>query len=446
MQFLKSHLIILFFSLLQPVSVYAENTLQAPLESTIINDHDTITDDDIEADHPEFTTLEEEILEEEILEVETPEIETETTVDNKPTDIITGTSRYKLNGDIRATFTTTDVELRDGLNDSNKTSGFRLRLRADWSFTDSIILGARLAGTCFSAPCNLDFVTTNTPSGINGLKPNEFAFDELYLHWFKNKHASVAVGRLQTRFVLRGGVYAKSLDRNNSNNVNINWTNGLQTTFRADNGWDSSFIVEYNDKDGSGSIRHSNLNFETDSSRQTFFTGFENLENWGYIVQRAVSLSYLPDALLLDGDTNGRRENYSGIVTRLAARIPNKTGIRLRLGTEIGFAPTTPTADTLRVDDTSGLAWNAVASLIDFQPNHSIGLNYGRTGAGWLLSPQYNPNEELIEVRYMWRPVGLPLFEARIRRRNEIQQLEGETHKRNGFDIYFRFTWEFSER
>ena len=119
--------------------------------------------------------------------------------------------------------------------------------------------------------------------------------------------------------------------------------------------------------------------------------------------------------------------------------------MRLRAGMEIGFAPETPVAGAVNLDnDADGLAWDVVASLMDFRPNHSIGVNYARTGAGWLLSPQFRPNEELIEIRYMWRPEGLPFFEARIRRREELKQEIGALRKRSEFEMYLRLTWDFT--
>jgi hypothetical protein len=80
---------------------------------------------------------------------------------------------------------------------------------------------------------------------------------------------------------------------------------------------------------------------------------------------------------------------------------------------------------------------------MDFTPSHSIGLNYGRTGAGWLLSPQYRENDELFEIRYQWRPSRLPLVEARVRWREELERRPGAVRKRDNFDFYVRLTWQF---
>ena len=65
------------------------------------------------------------------------------------------------------------------------------------------------------------------------------------------------------------------------------------------------------------------------------------------------------------------------------------------------------------------------------------------TGAGWLLSPQFRPNEELFEIRYQWRSRVLPLFEWRIRWREDLVKSVDAQRKREVFDMYLRLTWEF---
>ena len=114
---------------------------------------------------------------------------------------------------------------------------------------------------------------------------------------------------------------------------------------------------------------------------------------------------------------------------------------------ELGYAPETPTAEAVGLagsGDVDGLAWNVVISAMDIAPGHSIGLNYGRVDAGWFLSPQFRPNEDLIEIRYQWRPKHLPLLEARVRKREDIEQLVGTARRRSVLDMYVRLTWQFT--
>ena len=108
------------------------------------------------------------------------------------------------------------------------------------------------------------------------------------------------------------------------------------------------------------------------------------------------------------------------------------------------YAPETQTnaAAGLAGDgDTDGLAWNVVLSVMDFKPSHSIGINYGQVGAGWLLSPQFRENESLTEIRYQWRKSRQLAFDFRIRKRKELEQQILSDQKREEFDYFIRFTW-----
>jgi hypothetical protein len=386
---------------------------------------------------------------------DTPNVETDTTL-----DITEERKGLKLDGDLRPIFDYYKLSDRDGFEESAETVGFRLRARADWGLTENVHIGARIAGRCFfdtltgiiadnpaepNSNCDLEFVMEQASPAVNGLEGGQFTFDELYLHWFRTEQGAFALGRLQTRFVLRGGVYAKSLDRNDSNNVNVTWTDGVQGSYHAENGWHSNFIVQRNAADGTGSIRRGQLDFDDSEARNTYFLGFENTRSWGRVVQRALDVSYLPASMLKDGDKTGRREDYWGVVGRFAYSWPRRReGTRLRAGLEMGYAPNVPTSEGAGLDENvSGLAWDVVASIMDFMPGHNIGINYARTGAGWFLSPQFRSNEELFEIRYQWRPENFPLFEWRVRWREDLIKPADAMRKREVFDMYLRLTWEF---
>ena len=153
----------------------------------------------------------------------------------------------------------------------------------------------------------------------------------------------------------------------------------------------------------------------------------------------------MPKSLLKDGTQSGRRVDYYGVVLRSANRWPERNdGISLRIAAEFGYAPETQTltAASLAGDgDADGLAWNVALSLMDFRPSHSIGVNYGRVGSGWLLSPQFRPNESLAEIRYQWRRSRQLAFDIRVRQREELEQLVLTDRKRKELDVFVRFTW-----
>jgi hypothetical protein len=81
--------------------------------------------------------------------------------------------------------------------------------------------------------------------------------------------------------------------------------------------------------------------------------------------------------------------------------------------------------------------------MVEFRPGHSVGINYGRTDAGWLLSPQYRENEEALEIRYMWRRSRNLALDVRGRWRRELEQLENTTRKQEELNVFARFTLGF---
>ena len=167
-------------------------------------------------------------------------------------------------------------------------------------------------------------------------------------------------------------------------------------------------------------------------------------------IQRALDITYMPASLLTDGQGGGRNTDYWAFVARAAARWPLRSDSwRLRFSSEIGYAPNTPTklaAGIVGNGDADGLAWNVTASIMDFLPDHSIGLNYAITEAGWLISPQYADNERLYEIRYMWRPTNRLTLDIRGRWRDDLHQRIVDDPGRDRFDFYTRVTWSFEIR
>ena len=351
--------------------------------------------------------------------------------------------------DVRTSAAWSVEEDRSGESERDDEITARLRVEGNWNPFERLRLTARIAGICSTESCSGD---SSFDSGVagNSIEAGKITIDELFIHWFRTKRFDLAAGRLQTKFVTRGGVFAKSLDRNNSSNTSVNWTDGLHGTFKARRGWVSHLIIEHNDEDGTGSVRRGPLDFSEGSARFTQFIAFENVQPWGRIVQRALDISYLPNSLLTDGSLSGRREDYWAVVGRMAARfrLPNAPGDRrMRIAGEIGYAPNTPTRQAVNTDtsgDADGLAWNVSASFMEFARGHSIGLLYGRTGAGWLLSPQYRDNEEQIELRWSWRPTSDLVIDARVRRRKELDRLVTATQRVEELDVFVRATWRFS--
>lgn len=351
--------------------------------------------------------------------------------------------RWTIRSDVRVLGAYSDLQPRDGEASDDSDLLFRARIGATRPLTDSWRIGARLAAACTSEACKPDAIFEEETGGSSD---NALAVDEAFVHWSRNERFDVALGRLQTKFITKGGVFAKSLDRNDSNNTRITWTDGLHGTAHHRNGWESHLILQHNPEDGPAQVYREPLDFESDNSRISAFVSIQNEAPVRFLTQRAIDISYYPAALKKDGLTEtSRLEDYWGIVGRFAGRYPKRSsGRRLRYSLEAGYAPETPTRSGIGLEgsgDTNGFAIATTFAFMDFFPNHSLGLNLAHTGAGWLLSPQYNKNEFLAELRYVWVVNPSLTFDFRVRHREELDQLISAEHKRKELDIFARFTW-----
>ena len=357
---------------------------------------------------------------------------------------------FSLDGDLRLGYVFAGDSIPDGLFGKTDIFRARWRIRSIWGIANRLRGVLRVAGICSSEDCDPDFILQPELPASASIKDGQITIDALFLQWFRTDRFDIAVGRMETKFVARGGVFAKSLDRNDNNNLRVNWTDGLHATFKTDNGWKSQLVLQYNSKDGPSNVRRDPLDFSDSRSRVSYFYGLENLEADRLLVQRGIDITYLPSSLLSNGQADSRLEDYLAIVARVASRWPLRSeSWRIRLSTEVGYASNTPTktaAGIIGAGDAHGLAWNITVSVMDFVPNHNIGINFGKTEAGWLLSPQYADNERLFEVRYMWQPTDYLTLDVRGRWRDELRQRIIEEPDRDRFDFYARLTWSFKIR
>jgi hypothetical protein len=323
----------------------------------------------------------------------------------------------------------------------------RWRIRSTWGLTENFRAVARVAGLCSSSACKPDFVLQPNATTGATMEDGQITIDEFFLQRFRSDRFNVEIGRMQTKFLARGGVFSKSLTQNNSDNLRVNWTDGVHATFKAKNDWESHVVLQYNSEDGPSNVRRDPLDFSDDGSRVSYLFSFENLQERRRLVQRAFDIIYLPSALLVSGQSDGPLEDYLAIAARAAARWPVRAeSWRIRLSSEVGYAPNTPTKAAAGVTgsgDADGFAWNITASVMDFVPHHSIGIDYAQAGAGWLVSPQYANNQRQIEIWYMWRPNKRMTLDIHARQREDIQQRITEDPDLDSFDFFFRFTWSF---
>jgi hypothetical protein len=359
-------------------------------------------------------------------------------------------NRATVDGDLRGGYFNSSVDLRDG--GSNDTDDYSLRFRygVNFGFTNHARLKARLAATCSDSECDPKLDVSSRPANGSNIDDGDIVLDEFYLDFFERGRFDLALGRMQTRSVTRGGVFISSLTRLTSPNVAVNWTDGAALRYITDSGWNSNLILQYNDDGGSSTLARTPLDFDDDDSRYSWFYSLESREPWGPFTQRAFDITWMPSALLQEGNREGNIEDYWNLVGRFATRWPAEpSGPSVIVSGELGYAPETPSEQALSTGDSgdsNGIAWHLEASWMDFRPGHSIGINYGYTDPGWLLSPSYRPNEETFTLRYHWRPRSRVQLEIQARWRDENEQLQDTLRKRETFDWRVRLTWALASR
>jgi len=350
--------------------------------------------------------------------------------------------------DIRLQYNDTDTDFTPGSGIfDNDPGAWQTRLRAggSYNFSDELIVGTRLATTCTQNNCDFNIAfNDNVPVGATSIPQGDVTFDELYIHSFRREKFDVAFGRLQTKFVSHAGVFANSLDRGNSSGVNVTWTDGIHGVLHFTDKSRAHLILQRNRADGAGSVRRAPLDFSSKKSRITYFAAWNNLQASGPFIQRGLDVSFLPSSLLQDGDPNGVPVNYLALVGRAAASWPKQSdGRRLTVGAELGYSPTTPTKAAVGLPGegfSGGFAWNLSISGMDIWPDHNIGVNLGQTDAGWLLSPDYVPNTEVLEIRYLWRRSKNMALDMRARWRQSIKTPEGSAEQPTELNVFIRVT------
>lgn len=349
-------------------------------------------------------------------------------------------------GDARLLLAASQRDTRDGESlPREEELRLRLRLGLESQLSDEWLGRIRLAGRYGTEQDDMRFwlkAWTPTPTG---LELGDTTIDELYLHYgHHDGRWSARAGRFQTQFLLPG-VAAKSLDRNDSPNTEITWTDGLHFTYGLDSAWRSHLVLQSNVSSGSGQVARPPLTFDDDSSKVTVFAAFESTEPLGPLTQRMFTATWMPATLASDGLASPVRDDYLALTMKLFAEWPIGP-MRAGVGAEYGYAPTTPAAAVFNPGtpgDVDGTAWQVSLNLWDFIPNHAVGFVQGRAEPGWLLSPDFRNSERLFEIRYQWRFAQKWSMEARIRERQEIRAPADRVQDRIDQDFYVRVTTRF---
>ncbi len=352
---------------------------------------------------------------------------------------------WQASGDVRFGYVASETRARSGTESDADSLRARVRFRLRGELGGNWHFGGRVAARLDSDQNNEEFWLRTWAPASAGLQNGQGTVDELYLEYRRDDAPwSLRVGRFQAAWGL-GDLVKKSLDQNDSPNFDVTWTDGAWLQWRPNDDWTTHLIVRHNDRRGpTGNLRRP-LEFSDSDSRLGLFAAAESETSVGPLIQRMVTLTWLPSALHPYGASDPRVEDYFAMTAKTVAEWPlGESGTKLRLGGELGYAPNTPQRMAMNsgTGSSDSLAWQTTLSFMEILPNHSLGLIYGRVADGWLLSSDFRPNDRLAEVRWVWQASPAWQFDARIRRREEIN-LPGTANARRDDDLYLRATLRF---
>lgn len=354
---------------------------------------------------------------------------------------------WEFGGDLRGGFYASERGARDGGETSDESLRARVRLFAQRELTDRWLFRGRLAtwATTDGNDVSLEFDRYRATG--TGTRPGEVHLDEFYFQWLDDaaRH-QVRIGRFQTGFNLPV-VPDKSLDRNDSSNVGIGWTDGVHWISQLGDGWEGHVIAQVNHRRGTGNTFRGPIDFADSSSRLGTYLGLRSTEKWGALSMRMLTLNWIPDALAPQGLANPAREDYLTMTAKAAAEWPVGEGAtRFVLAGEYGHAFNTPEESVMLIgtsnDDVAGDGYQLSVNLYDFRPGHNLGVVYGHVESGWLISNDFRNNDDLYEIRYQHHFTDSLRVDMRFRIREEIERRTAAAQIQTDRDLYIRFTYK----
>jgi hypothetical protein len=355
---------------------------------------------------------------------------------------------WEASGDFRTHFYTQNWrDTRDGLTESSTLSGARFRLRLRRDAGESCRFQTRLAATVADSGNEFEFYLRANRDSNTAVNPGTATLDELFVRCSTDDGASEwRFGRMQSNL---DSIHmaTRSFDRSQASALNIGWTDAIAYRRNFDSGWYGEALVQYNGRDGNGQTFRGPIRFDDSDARIGFFGVIGSDAETGAILMRALSLTVYPDALATAGTGSAERDDYVMVAFKLGAGWGlDDAGRRLIAVGEIAHAPNTPLNSTLGLPGdgkAGGWGWHVGTDLEDIVPRHSVGLNYGRSDGGMLISNDFRANNELFELRWQFQFSKALRFEFRYRWRRELERRVGAIRAQRDRDVRLRATYRF---
>jgi hypothetical protein len=335
---------------------------------------------------------------------------------------------------------------RDGSTSERHDFRMRVQLGGWWLPDPAWAVRLRVAGRLSTEQQTVSFRIQDHVPAADGLPHGVLTLDEAYVRWRPGDHLQIRAGRMQTSFEL-AGVPRKSLDRNDSPNTDVTWTDGVHASLRIREGWRQHLVVQRHGDDGPTNAIRRPLDVTGGGSPIMVFAATQFERRLGPFIQREIDISYLPRTVTAPAN-NEARGDYVALVVRGAVE-PGVTvgGGRLVLGTEVGIASGAPSRAVLGTGSSANSAdpwaFQLSANLMEMGRRHSVGILHSQAGDGWLISPDVRDNNREAEARYYWQYAPWGRLDARIRYREDMRLRVGSPHRRQDHDLYVRTTLRF---
>jgi hypothetical protein len=284
--------------------------------------------------------------------------------------------------------------------------------------------------------------------GPEGLAAGDVGLDQLFVSWRPVAAWDLRAGRMQLQFGLPD-VTNKSLQRKDGSNLNITWVDGIHARADVPGVGRGHLALIYTSPVGVATAFRRPLQFDRESGRLGVFAVLEGRRPVGPVVHRSLQATVLPRAL---PDVAGDRGLYAAISAQGAVAVPVAgsgllEGARIMVATEAGWTPTPPERAPLRLPGegrAGGAAGVLGLSLMGFGGGaHDVGVVASAAEAGWLLSPDFRPNNREVEARYYWRFAPQQRFDVRLRRRQDLVVPTNALRGRDEWDVYVRYNVRF---
>lgn len=358
---------------------------------------------------------------------------------------------WDFSGDLRAMYSATWRDTRSGSETDGDTLGSRLRMRLRRDLDDNWRIQGRFAATIEDSGNDLEFYLRPERESATAVEPGTATLDELFVQYrTDDRRTEIRFGRMQSTMTLPL-ITSKSLDRNQASNINIGWTDGIYLGRQVTNDWKATLTTQFNSHEGNATLTRGPLDFSDSDSRISVFSTLESDSEIGPIFMRALTLTWYPDALAVDGVQSTRREDYTAATFKMAAgwgvgSASGQAGTRLVVAGSIGQAfnrPKNPVLGLPEAGDADGFAWHLGADLVDLWPRHTVGVVIGQADAGWLISNDYRNNDSLAEFRWSWQVTEPFRLQFRARWRQEQELRAGALIAQRDRDVRLRATWKF---